>query len=210
MKKIGILNGQNKKISMVRVRFLLLIKFTALLIILNINNCTKNSTEPQIDADKIDQKILFHFSYDNYAWGHNYSGWYIDNNGDIWNLKEVNHWWNEEMNVIMKENRINFYDYDSLNQSYEKCGDTVITKINLDSLCYYYKLINEASEGEYSEPINVGADMGSFIFGCLYYDKQKNKYKKIILGLDGDWMFKNLDSSAIKIDNWLKKINNEL
>jgi hypothetical protein len=187
---------------MMRIRFLFLIKFSALLILAI--SCKKNSTELQIDEEIIGQKVLFHFSYDNFAWGRSYFGWYIDNNGNVWNLKEVNHWWDEEMNIIGKENRIILYDADSLNQLYEECRDRIITIINLDSLNYYYQLIDEASDGKYSEPKSVGFDMGSKIYGCLYYDKRENKYKKVILSVSGDYQFKNLDSYAIRIDTWLK------
>jgi hypothetical protein len=111
------------------------------------------------------------------------------------------------MTIITKENDIFWYDSDSLNQSYYESRDTIITKINSDSLNHYYQLINTASTGEYSEPENVGNDMGSYIFGCLYYDDQEKKYRKVILSLSGDLTFKNLDSDAIKIDEWLKRIH---
>lgn len=157
--------------------------------------------------NSFNQEILFHYSYENYAWGHQYSGWYIDSDANVWNFKEVLHWSSEEITIITKENKIFWYDSDSLNQSYHESRDTIITKINSDSLNHYYQFINKASTSEYSKPENIGNDMDSFIFGCLYYDDQAKKYRKVILSLLGDWMFKNLDSSAIKIDDWLKRIH---
>jgi hypothetical protein len=47
-----------------------------------------------------DHKIIFHFSYDNYAVGHQFIGWFIDNSGNVWNTKHSTHWCKEEMNII--------------------------------------------------------------------------------------------------------------
>ena len=189
-----------------RVRLIFLINVILFLFILIIS-CDKNSVDPQKDDKIISQKVLFHFSYFNLAWGPQYHGWYIDNKATIWNLNENYHWWTEEMNILNKEDKVILYDSDSLNQCYEEGRDTVIAKINLDSLNYYYQLIDKASDGEYSEPECLGADIGSDIFGCLYYDEQNKKYRKVILSLWGDCQFTNFESNAIKINNWLRKIN---
>ncbi len=181
-----------------------MISFLLLLLV----SCKQNSTELKTDEGKINQQVLFHFSYDNYAWGHTYFGWYIDDMGNVWHLKETNHWWAEQMNTILSESKSLFYDSDSINQFYKTCRDTILAVINLDSLNFYYQLIDEASNGPYSEPKNVGADIGSIIYGCLYYNKRDNKYKKVILSCSGDWVVNNLDSCAIKIDKWLKRIYN--
>ncbi len=165
------------------------------------------SKDSKSTINSFNQEILFHYSYENYAWGHQYKGWYIDSDANVWNFKEVQHWSAEEGAIITNKNNIFWYDSDSLNQSYHESRDTIITNINSDSLNHYYQLINIASTGEYSKPENVGNDIGSFIFGCLYYEDQAKKYRKVILSLFGDWMFKNLDSNAIKIDDWLKRIH---
>lgn len=157
--------------------------------------------------NSIDQKILFQYSYYNTAKGLQYNGWYIDNNANIWNLEGIQHWLAEQGNIITKKNETIYYNSDSLNEIYIECRDTIITKINLDSLNHYYQLINDASYGEYSEPEITSNDWGSFIYGCLYYDNQEKKYRKVILSLFGDWTSKNLDSNAIKLDNWLKRLN---
>jgi hypothetical protein len=193
----------NNRSTIMKVKFIFPI--IIILLILNIH-CKQNLTELGGDLSIMNQKVIFHFSYDNYAWGHSYYGWYIDNSGNIWRMNKVNHWWEEEMNVIRNENKIIYYDSDTLNQFYEECRDTIIATLNIDSLNYYSNLIKPASYGEYSEPTSGGNDIGSIIYGCLYYDKQMNKYRKIILSVDGDWVFKNLNSQAIKIDIWLKNL----
>ena len=166
-------------------------------------SCKKNTTSPPDNIKEINQSIVFHYSYENFAFEHSFKGFFIDNVGNIWNLKEPNHWWDEQEIIIENEDYNLLYDADSLVHNYDYNLNLLIAIIDSDSLYKYYRFIDEASSGEYSNPEQYGADQGSEIFGCLYYDKNLDKYSKIILSLWGDTRFTNLDSNAVKIDSIL-------
>ncbi len=152
----------------------------------------------------IDQGVLFHFSYENFAWSHQSSGWYVDDRGNLWNLTEVHHWWPEQMNIVSGERQELLYDQNTLEETYIAARDTIIATIDRAELLAKYGLIANAARGAYSIPVVTGNDIGSFIVGYLYYDTTKGKYEKVILSIAGDWSARNLDPSAVELDTWLR------
>jgi hypothetical protein len=157
------------------------------------------------DADNIAaRRVLFHISYENYAWGYTGYGYYIDDQGDVWKMTTPNHWWQEAMDIIENKDNGPIYEARSLEQSYVDSRDSVVSHIDLDALREKSPLIEAAAKGDYSTPVSTGADLGSWIYGCLHYDEATDKYEKVILSVSGDWTANNMDPSAATLDEWLK------
>ncbi len=141
---------------------------------------------------------------ENYAWGHQSDGLYIDNRGRVWQLGAALHWWPEVANILQGSEDTLYYAAADLEQSYTDARDSLVAVIEPEELREKYLLIAEASRGTYSTPTSAGADLGSLVIGCLSYDQEAQRYRKIVLSMTGDWEAINLASSAIELDTWLK------
>jgi hypothetical protein len=156
------------------------------------------------------QKIIFHFSYDNYSVGHQFNGWFIDNSGNVWNTKYSTHWCKEEMNIITNKNEELWISKNCNEYMYSYCRDSIIITVNLDSIKSKFVLIENLLNTRYSKPRGTGNDMGSYIYGCLYYDQNKEQYKRIILKSWGDYSFVALDTTASELISWIKRLETEI
>ncbi len=166
--------------------------------------CAGSSTAPS--AGEISQLVLFHISYENFAWGHQSAGSYIDNHGRVWRLSTALHWWPEVMNILQGSEDTLYYSVAELEQSYADARDSLVAVIDAGELREKYLLIAGAARGTYSPPVNAGADMGSLVVGCLAYDQEVERYRKVILSMTGDWEAMNVASSATELDAWLRSL----
>jgi hypothetical protein len=155
---------------------------------------------------EISQTVLFHISYENYAWGYQSEGWYIDDQGRVWRLSTALHWCPEVMNILQGSEDTLYYSAAELEQSYTDARDSLVAVVEADELREKYLLIGGAARGTYSPPVNAGADMGSLVIGCLAYDQEAERYRKVILSMTGDWEAINLASSATELDAWLRSV----
>ena len=75
----------------------------------------------------------------------------------------------------------------------------------------YIALIEPASKGKLDTIPQSRADFGGTAFNCFLYNKTNDSYITVILSYMSDNMdILNNDSSALKIDNWLKNIHNKI
>jgi len=172
------------------------------MVVLSLPGCETDRPEDVLT----DQKILFHYSYENWAWGHQFYGWYIDNLGQVWSTKSPIHWCDEVMNVVSMKNEDIWIDREHTENTYENSKDSLLMILDLDEMEDRYKLIGTLVNSEYTHPVNTGCDMGSAIYGCLYYDPGQDMYKRIILKAWGDWSFMLPDSTSTILIEWFDSL----
>ena len=98
---------------------------------LGMTNCTSTASESQ---EVIVQKVLFHYSYENFAWGHQQKGWYIDNQGNVWEMKQIVQWSEEVRKLFEGGEQVFTYDADRLDQNYEEGRERIIATIEPETL----------------------------------------------------------------------------
>ncbi len=157
------------------------------------------------DREYIDvnnQSIYFEYSHINNAWGFSYRHWIIDAAGNV--------------RVNSKGDSIIWIDPKYLND-YTLMFDSIIYKIDKVQLKKYVNLIPEAALGEVRKKKNHMRDAGRFEFNCFagnrnnYIKRQDKGYKTVLLSSSWDGgSATNIDSSAIKIDGWLKGLHIEI
>ncbi|UCG26953.1 MAG: hypothetical protein JSV24_08220 [Bacteroidales bacterium] len=157
-----------------------------------------------------DQKILFHYSYENYAWGYQFQGWFIDRDGIIWDLTESLHWQNEAMNIINGGNETYWTNRDILEDQYDMMRGRILGKIRIHEFESNIDLIEQIAGEQYSEPENTMADAGSVIYGFLSLDQGTNRYRKVILEGSGDWSYALVDTNAVVLSKWLNSIQDKI
>ena len=142
------------------------------------------------------QKILFEYSYGNWAWGYQKLGTYIDKVGDVYSYQygSGDEPWQPKKEEEYSEKEL--LDKFSHNNTYR-------WTVNADTLLSMYNLIDEAAKGPYSDRINTGADGGGYSIIAYQYETKSGAYIPIKLQLTGDWSYKNLSSAAEVLLPWL-------
>lgn len=149
------------------------------------------------------QRILFEIHYINYAWGFQDQGLIIDSLGNIrvFNLSTKSVKWNfpDQQGYISRvdmDNNVNLCD-------------SIVKKLNKDSLSFYVSKIWKASKGKISEPKYVMFDAGITNYSAYIFDEKTNRYKKVLIKIWGDTSVDNDAPEAEEIYQWLKRIQLE-
>lgn len=155
-----------------------------------------------MDDPIADQEILFAKIYENHAWGYNFNGWIIDNAGYIRGFSL-------QRNPNLDWKRYSDSGFNSAEEIFHNImqTDTTLTKVSLSDLFKYYQLIEPASKGALSEAESGGADMGQDTYFALRYFPDLKKYRWVILNSEGDFRIHNISPEAVKIYNWLRKVD---
>lgn len=172
----------------------------------NLVSCSV-SDDSEDSPPGIKQNLLFYYEYKNIAWGDQHIEYFIDSDGNVW--RGGGDWLRELENVRTENHQSIYYEVDPLEERYSNSAKCIVMKIDISELNEMYKLLKNVAEGDFSKLVYRGNDMGTIIYGCLYYDVIGNKYEQVILRVTGDWAAENLSSSAEKLADWLEeKINN--
>ncbi len=81
--------------------------------------------------------------------------------------------------------------------------DSLVQKIDTVEMRIYTGHIPAAARGVLDESRSVGADMGSAVLSCYWYDADEDAYQYVLLAAKGDWEQFNLSSDAEVLVDWL-------
>jgi hypothetical protein len=156
------------------------------------------------------QQIIFHYSYENYAFGYQFYGWCIDKEGVVWELEEPIHWNDEIEDIINEEGTWFWYDPDSIETIYGLSIGDPMGKIRNAELEDKIETVGEIINDDYSEPLNQMADAGSVVYGFLSYEKDLDRYQRVVMEITGDWYATLQDESAEELLSWLREIQQDI
>jgi len=140
-----------------------------------------------------DQEIFFEYEYENYAWGHQHVHWIIDPMGHVRMSRGI------DRQIEIKPEHLN---------DYVNRFDSVVLTIPQKEMNKYVAMIPAAALGKMDGPKGGMYDAGVSVFKCYWLDKTTNKFKTILLSQWGNpGNITNTDSSAVKITEWLKTVN---
>ena len=167
------------------------------------------SSEPPTDVEPVPldsaQAILFHSAYENYAWGYQNSGWYVDREGNVWSMSPARIW--DEVSTLMAgEVPTETYARFDLEAGYLNVRDSLLLEIGQEELAEMALLIRGASAGTYSDPEMGGADIGLMLAGALLLDPATDEYRKIVLAVSGDWRIVNQSTAAGELYQWFVEV----
>ena len=144
-------------------------------------------------------KILFENEYINYAWGFNYQGVAVDQEGRLYSYNPA------KDSIPELYHADGYYSEQELTEKYQHFK-TYLKQINDDTLTWSHGLASAVPANAYSDTTVVGADMGAFIYSVYIYRPQVGKYQKLVLKLEGDFTFYNKSESAKALAAWLKRL----
>ena len=170
------------------------ILYLVLVPILLLGSCQK--TELEIRPDQV---AYFEYEYVNHAWGYQHNGWIVDKTGKILGYNLPDSWTFPDSAGYISE--------PDLEKNLSKTDTLYNYQISTTELTHKIKLIPGAAKGKLSERKNVMFDAGGWGFSCYIWDKNKHKYRKILLETKGDWEQYNQSPGALSLVTWLKGIN---
>jgi len=130
------------------------------------------SCDSDIYVVRTGQKVLFQYERSNFAWVRFQKGWFIDSEGYVRAYDQPPHWVYQD-----QYSRISKSDLDA-NFLY---ADSVCFRIDAQALSNKVGLIQKASEGKLTDPVNRMADYGSIAYYCYTFDTSTQKYQSFLL-----------------------------
>lgn len=150
---------------------------------------------------KPEQKVLFECERINFAWGFFHSGWFIDSEGYVRAYVKPENWhfpnaYGMIVDTAMFENLVQ--------------ADSICMQIDARTLSSKVSLIEQASKGELTEPVNEMFDFGAISYNCYTYDSDKEIYHCFLLDQYGDFVIKNKSAAANELYLWLRDITMQI
>ncbi len=143
------------------------------------------------------QQILFEVEYENYAWGHQHHGIYINNEGEVF---QYNY---DQNDTIWQDNQDGFYTEKELLEKFQP-NKQVVDTLDRSTVMDKQQLIPLLMNAGYSDTTSAGADQGAMRYIAYQYITYTNQYRQIVLEQDGDWEYKLTSSEADELTDWLK------
>lgn len=163
------------------------------------NSCGKNNIYP--DPEQIQQEVLFQFEFINHAWGYQHRGWLIDSSGNVYCYDSPDNWTHCDNEGFISES--------AMSQNIQE-ANSVCLQIERHLLASRFALIEDASKGEISDPVNEMNDAGtSGFYGFVYYPEERI-YQRILLKQIGDFRVENNSEEASILYNWLHQVEDEI
>ena len=152
------------------------------------------------DLVLLNQKVYFEMHSVNSAWGFHNSGYLIDSVGNVlsFELSQKSYAWNDP-------DSLGFISAEAMDINVSRCN-SVIQKLDADSLAFYVRKIPAASLGKISKPEQVMSDAGGKSYSAFIYDAKKDRYKRVLLKIWGDWMVTNDAPEAQQLYLWMNRI----
>lgn len=142
-------------------------------------------------------KLLFQSEYTNHAWGYNHNGWMMDSTGQVKRFQKSANW--------VFPDSLGYISAVDMYKNISAC-DSVLEQISaIDFMLYAEKAIRCAN-GPMSKASNTMADAGEHIYAFYLYEPSSNRYKRVILDMNGDWSQQNLATKSQEIVDWMKSI----
>ena len=141
------------------------------------------STPTGLDSS---QEILFHASHENYAWGYQNGGWFVDREGNVWSMSPASMWGAEVGEALSGGSAVFGYPKADLEDGYRSVRDSLLLHLEADELDEMSLLVRSAAAGPYSARRYSANDAGISLLGALLYDPDAGTYRRIVLSVAGD------------------------
>jgi len=148
-----------------------------------------------------EQKMLFQYSYVNYAWGSNNQGLIIDTEGNLLLYNNPEKWNFPDNSSTLTQAQV------KENLSY--CVSTG-RKVTGAELQKYASYIANLAASKVTAKKAVAADMGTFNYYCFTYSEGSSSYREVTIRTAGDFEFENLNFYTKKIIDWMNQMIQDL
>lgn len=141
--------------------------------------------------------ILYAFYYENFAWGYQYRGWYVDNLGIVWNI-------DEQTSLKFHAHADSIFTGKQLKNLLDSAAKSSqqLTTAQLQEL---HQLLQKAKDGPINPPIYPCVDAGIFAYyGFTPVENSPDHFRAILLLQAGDQTIINSSPSAMQLVDKLR------
>jgi hypothetical protein len=140
---------------------------------------------------------LFEVEYQNYAWGPQWNGFYVDRQGRVYRYDLGLSRNPAYADSVMTPQQL-AAKYDHLRMLVKTLPDGEATA--------KYELVAQAAAGSYTDEQGVCADAGGLRYSAWIYDAGDGKYHRLLLHLRGDIAQANRSAAATALFHWLEGV----
>jgi hypothetical protein len=141
--------------------------------------------------------LIFQTEYINYAWGYNHNGWIMDRSGKVNRFQKKAAW--------VFPDSLGYVSALDMQKNFSAC-DSVMAQVSTKDFTLYAEKAIGCANGPLSKATNTMADAGEHIYAIYIYEPGKNRYKRVILDMTGDWSQQNLAVKSKEVVDWMKAI----
>jgi hypothetical protein len=152
--------------------------------------------------NEIVQRFVCERSYQNFAWGYQHSGIYVDREGSVYRFPVEDR---ARPGPLQQPNPTEAEMEAKFGQSVALIG-----RVPADELLAMFRLIPAAAKGGYSERVSASRDRGAFVTACYLFDAAEKRYREVELDVKGDWEYRNLAPEAETLTKWLASLDRPL
>jgi len=169
-----------------------LIRTFGFLLVLTITGCNSDSDESTVKG-----KYLFAATYDNWAWGDQYNGVFIDVDGNVYQF-------NDRLEAATGLEHGKSYSEQEIKNHFGKADEySLLAQVEPQELLTMAAKISLASSGNLSEPLMEGADRGAYRFLAFKFEADSKTYQVILLQQLGDSCIHNSSVEANELAQWI-------
>ena len=143
----------------------------------------------------------FEVVYQNYAWGAQHHGLFINSNGEVYTY-DVSDTTDEKYIYLETDSS---YDESLLAKKFDT-NRIYKENIDLPTLQDMSSLTASAETGTLSDPTHIAYDAGLTRYKAFIYNPEENTYKSVLLYQTGDFEITNSALEATEIKDWLEGI----
>jgi len=158
-----------------------------------------SDTLPPVNSPALGQKILFEYTYINFAWGFQCYGYYVDSGGNVWKYRygeDDGIWQPEDPNNLSESQLLGKYSHNPV----------LAATVDRETVHQMAALIPAAAAGELTDRRNEANDMGSIVYLAYTFDPSSRLYHPVRLLIGGDWYAKNDAPEADSLLKWFRTI----
>ena len=152
------------------------------------------------DVDNIG-RYVFEVYEENYSWGHTLRGFVIESDGSVHTYDHSHARW------LPGQSRSGRLSEGDLADKFS--GSKNHLTLAADEVRAKAQLLPMAARGTLTRS-SQARDRGRFAYVGYIYDADRNSYRAVVIGADGDWLETNTAPAAQELLTWLKEVKDQV
>jgi len=177
-----------------------LLRAFGFLIVFTVIGCNSGSDESTVtdsNENTLQGEYLFAATYDNWAWGEEHKGVFIDVDGNIYQF-------NDRLEAATGLEHGKSYSEQEIKNHFGEVDEySLLAQVDQPELLTMAAKILTASSGSLTEPLFEGADRGTFSLLAFKFEADSKTYQVILLSAVGGTCIHNSSIEANDLAQWI-------
>lgn len=162
--------------------------------------CGCSHTAATEDLENIG-RYVFEVYEENYSWSHTLRGFVIESDGSVHTYDHSSERW------VPQQNRAGRLSAADLAEKFS--GSKNQLTLAADEVRAKAQLLPMVARGTLTRS-SQARDRGRFAYVGYIYDAERDNYRAVVIGADGDWLETNTAPAAQELLTWLKEVKDQV